>query len=148
MPQENPYCVYILSSRSRAIYIGVTSDLIGRLACHRSGAIPGHASRYRITRLVYFESTADVHAAIAREKQLKGWRREKQGAFDRVDESDLGRSGGSLVRGTGSHRQHPSRSLAALGMTAEGLRNRLYPLRPRLQCPTLETPPISGANPP
>lgn len=78
MAQENTYCVYILSSRSRAIYIGVTSDLIGRVARHRSGTIPGHASRYRITRLVYFESTADVHAAIAREKQLKGWRRLKK----------------------------------------------------------------------
>lgn len=78
MADENTYCVYILSSRSRAIYVGVTSDLMGRLACHRTGAIPGHASRYKITRLVYFESTADVHVAIAREKQLKGWRRNKK----------------------------------------------------------------------
>ncbi len=78
MLNEHHYHVYIMSSRSRAIYIGVTSDLMRRVACHRSGAIPGHTRRYRITRLVYFEATNDIHAAIAREKQLKGWRREKK----------------------------------------------------------------------
>jgi putative endonuclease len=78
MSQEAVYYIYILSSRSRAIYIGVTGDLLGRLASHRSGVVPGHTSRYRITRLVHFESTGDIHAAIAREKQLKGWRREKK----------------------------------------------------------------------
>ena len=70
MLDEHHYHVYIVSSRSRAIYIGVTSDLIQRVA--------GHTRRYRITRLVYFEATNDITAAITREKQLKGWRREEK----------------------------------------------------------------------
>ncbi|NOT87434.1 MAG: GIY-YIG nuclease family protein [Lysobacter sp.] len=78
MLNELQYHVYIMSSRSRAIYIGVTSNLMQGVASHRSGAISGHTRRYRITRLVYFEATNDIHAAIAREKQLKGWRREKK----------------------------------------------------------------------
>ncbi len=75
---DHHYHVYILSSRSRAIYIGVTSDLARRMESHRSGDIPGHTRRYRINRLVYFEETTDITAAIAREKQLKGWRRSKK----------------------------------------------------------------------
>ena len=72
------FCVYILSSRSRAIYIGITSDLTRRVFEHRQHLIPGHTARYRISRLVYYEATEDAHAAIVREKQLKGWRREKK----------------------------------------------------------------------
>ncbi len=72
------YSVYIVSSRSRALYIGVTSDLARRIHQHRTHAVPGHSARYRINRLVYFETTEDVHAAIAREKILKGLRREKK----------------------------------------------------------------------
>ena len=75
---DRHYHVYILSSRSRAIYIGVTSDLARRMESHRSGHIAGHTRRYRINRLVYFEETTDITAAIAREKQLKGWRRSKK----------------------------------------------------------------------
>ncbi len=75
---DHHYHVYILSSRSRAIYIGVTSDLARRMESHRSGHIAGHTRRYRINRLVYFEETTDINAAIAREKQLKGWRRSKK----------------------------------------------------------------------
>jgi putative endonuclease len=81
MPSIAPdrhYHVYILSSRSRAIYIGVTSDLARRIELHRSGAIAGHTRRYRIDRLVYFEGTTDITAAIARERQLKGWRLSKK----------------------------------------------------------------------
>jgi putative endonuclease len=81
MRQAKIYSVYILSSKSRAIYIGVTSDLIGRVHQHRTHAIPGHTARYRIDRLVYFETTEDVHAALAREKQLKAYRREKKVRF-------------------------------------------------------------------
>lgn len=78
MRDTKTYFVYILSSRSRAIYIGVTSDLIARLHQHRTHAVPGHTARYSIDRLVYFESTEDVHAALEREKQLKAFRREKK----------------------------------------------------------------------
>ncbi len=71
------YWVYILASRSRATYIGVTNNLYRRLAAHRAGEVLTTA-KYRITRLVYAESTSDIRVAIAREKQLKSWRREKK----------------------------------------------------------------------
>jgi putative endonuclease len=67
------YYVYILASRSRAIY-----DLIRRMCEHRTHAVPGHTHRYRITRLVHFEMSESAYAAIAREKQIKGWRREEK----------------------------------------------------------------------
>jgi putative endonuclease len=68
--------VYILASRKHGtLYIGVTSDLMGRLHQHRSGATPGFASDYKAHRLVHYEQFADMDSAIAREKQLKNWRR-------------------------------------------------------------------------
>ena len=72
------YYAYILASRSRRLYVGVTRDLVRRLAEHRAGTRPGFCRRYRIERLVYFEDTPDVRVAIAREKQLKGWGRRKK----------------------------------------------------------------------
>ncbi|KRB82246.1 endonuclease [Sphingomonas sp. Root710] len=70
-------CVYILASdRNGTIYIGVTSDLMGRLYQHRSGDIPGFTSRHGVTRLVRFELFSEMLDAIAREKQLKNWRRD------------------------------------------------------------------------
>lgn len=72
------YYVYILSSPSRVLYIGVTHDITRRLAQHRSDDTPGYASRHGASRLVHLESTTDVRAAIRREKQLKGWRRSRK----------------------------------------------------------------------
>ena len=72
------YYVYILASKSRVLYIGVTGNLLRRLHEHRAAQRPGFTSRYRVTKLVYFESTADVRAAIAREKELKGWSRRRK----------------------------------------------------------------------
>lgn len=74
----NSYCVYILASRSRALYTGVTNDIERRLQEHRRGSVPGFTSRYKIFRLVYCENFGDVRDAIAREKEIKGWRREKK----------------------------------------------------------------------
>jgi putative endonuclease len=71
------YYVYILASRSRNLYIGVTNDLHRRVRMHRDGQVHTTAN-YRIGRLVYVETTHDVRAAIAREKQLKGWVRRKK----------------------------------------------------------------------
>ena len=79
------YCVYIMASRSRRLYIGVTNELRRRVWEHKCGAIPGFTRRYRITSLVYFEQTSDVRAAISREKQLKRWPRPRQ---DRLIEAD------------------------------------------------------------
>ena len=71
------YYVYILASKSRALYIGMTNKLVQRLASHREGK-SSHTAKYRIVCLVHVEVTHDVRAAIAREKQLKGWRRDRK----------------------------------------------------------------------
>ncbi|HEX6911081.1 MAG TPA: GIY-YIG nuclease family protein [Longimicrobium sp.] len=70
--------MYILASARRALYVGMTNDLRRRLYEHKTGAVPGHTSRYRIDRLVYYECGPDPRAVIEREKQLKGWRRERK----------------------------------------------------------------------
>lgn len=72
------YCVYILASRSRNLYTGVTNNLERRTIEHRDGLVPGFTSRYRISRLVHFEQFGDIRVAIAREKEIKAWRREKK----------------------------------------------------------------------
>jgi putative endonuclease len=72
------YYVYILASRSRTLYVGVTNDLQRRLHEHRDHSRAGFTSRYHVTRLVYFESTPDVKSAIEREKQIKSWSRRRK----------------------------------------------------------------------
>ena len=72
------YYVYIMTNRSGTLYAGVTSDLMRRVYEHKNGLIPGFTRKYRITRLLYYESTPDVQSAIARERQIKGWRRSKK----------------------------------------------------------------------
>jgi len=69
------YYVYIMSSRSRVLYTGVTNDLARRVNEHKRGLVSGFTRKYRITRLVYFEEFADIRDAIAREKEIKGWKR-------------------------------------------------------------------------
>jgi len=75
------YCVYILASRSRTTYVGVTSNLKRRVLEHRQGLVKGFTRDYRIHRLVYFERFRDVRDALALEKRIKGWRREKKVAL-------------------------------------------------------------------
>ena len=75
MKREYNFWVYILSSRSRNLYIGVTNTLIGRLSIHREAHTGTHTARYNIHRLVYFEHFKYVLNAIAREKDLKHWTR-------------------------------------------------------------------------
>jgi putative endonuclease len=72
------YYVYIMASRSRVLYAGVTNDLARRVNEHKRGLNAGFTSRYRVTRLVYFEEFADIRDAIAREKAIKGWRRSRK----------------------------------------------------------------------
>ncbi len=70
-------CVYILAStRHGTLYIGVTSDLLGRVIQHREGLIKGFTSRYGVTRLVWYAVADTMESAIRREKQLKKWRRD------------------------------------------------------------------------
>ena len=72
------YYVYIMASRSRVLYVGVTNDLARRVNEHKRGLNAGFTSRYRVTRLVYFEEFADIRDAIAREKAIKGWKRSRK----------------------------------------------------------------------
>ena len=72
------YYVYIMTNRSGTLYTGVTNDLVRRISEHKTALSPGFTKRYRIDRLVYFEETNDIHAALAREKQVKAWTREKR----------------------------------------------------------------------
>ena len=74
---KNGY-VYILSSHSRRLYIGVTSDLEGRIWEHKQGMVEGFTKTYKINQLVYVEDYPDMLSSIAREKQLKGWSRAKK----------------------------------------------------------------------
>jgi putative endonuclease len=87
------YYVYIMSSGRRTLYVGVTNDLERRVHEHREKLLEGFTKRYNIKHLVYFESFTDVRAAIAREKQIKGWSRLKKLALIRSrnpDWKDLG----------------------------------------------------------
>ena len=72
------YFVYILSSISRVLYIGVTNDLQRRVLEHKGEKVQGFTKKYKVKKLVYFEMTDDVYAALLREKELKKWRREKK----------------------------------------------------------------------
>ncbi len=75
----NTYYVYILANQFNDVfYVGVTNNLERRITEHQSGLIEGFTKKYRVHKLVYFESYHDVKAAIAREKQLKNWNREKK----------------------------------------------------------------------
>lgn len=77
---NNDYWVYIVSNNTRStLYIGVTGDLRVRIWQHRNGEWPeSFAQRYQCGHLVCCEHYRDIRDAIAREKQLKGWRREKK----------------------------------------------------------------------
>jgi putative endonuclease len=101
------YFVYILASRSGVLYVGVTNDLERRLFEHRHKLVAGFTSKYNVTRLVYYESFGDIRDAIAREKQLKGWRRAKKIALLETtnpawqDFSDNWRNGGDPSTSSG-----------------------------------------------
>ena len=70
-----------MASKSKTLYTGVTDDLVRRVYEHKNKLIKGFTEKYNITRLVYYEVTNDVSAAIQREKQIKGWLREKKVAL-------------------------------------------------------------------
>jgi len=72
------YYVYIMTNKSRTLYTGVTNNLEQRVYEHKQKLGSGFTSKYKVTRLVYFEVTKDIQAAIAREKQIKGWLRRKK----------------------------------------------------------------------
>ena len=73
-----PYAVYIMTNPSRTLYIGMTNDLTRRVYEHQHHVSDGFTARYNVVRLAYYEQCDDVSSAIAREKQLKGWRRSRK----------------------------------------------------------------------
>jgi putative endonuclease len=77
-PAVKNYYVYIMASASRVLYTGVTSNLERRVLQHRRKLLGEFTARYNINRLVYYEVSSEIVAAIAREKQIKGWSRKKK----------------------------------------------------------------------
>ena len=76
--RDHAYFTYIVASKSRTLYIGITSDLRHRIFEHKTKALEGFTSRYNCDRLVWFEQSNDVNAAIEREKELKCWNRSRK----------------------------------------------------------------------
>ena len=76
------YYVYIITNKeNKVLYTGVTNNLERRMYEHKNKIIKGFTSKYNVNKLVYFEETKDVNEAIAREKEIKGWRRSKKVAL-------------------------------------------------------------------
>ena len=86
MINDRGYYVYLLSNRTRTLYVGVTNDLQRRINEHKNRLVEGFTKRYHLNYLVYFEETTDVSVAIAREKQIKSWRRAKK--IDLIESSN------------------------------------------------------------
>jgi putative endonuclease len=78
LSKDHDYYVYLVASRTHVLYCGVTNSIRRRLGEHRDATYPGFSATYRCTRLVWFEHFQYVLNAIDREKQIKGWRREKK----------------------------------------------------------------------
>jgi putative endonuclease len=72
------YYVYIMTNHSGTLYTGMTNNLGQRIYEHKHKLVPGFASKYNITKLVYYEEGNDANAALAREKQIKSWLRSKK----------------------------------------------------------------------
>jgi len=78
MSKTRQYYVYMMTNCSKTIYTGVTNDLTRRVYEHKNKLTQGFTKKYNVDILVYYEATSDVNASIAREKQLKGWRRNRK----------------------------------------------------------------------
>jgi putative endonuclease len=76
--REHHYYVYLMSSRTRVLYCGMTNSLASRVAEHKNGAYAGFSADYKCHRLVWYEHFKYVNNAIDREKQIKRWRRDKK----------------------------------------------------------------------
>jgi putative endonuclease len=78
MQREHRYYVYMMASRSLTLYVGVTSNIYNRVLEHKHGTIDGFTKKYRVNRLVWYETFQFVQRAIRREKQIKSWSRSKK----------------------------------------------------------------------
>ena len=81
MPREKRYYVYILASKSRVLYVGMTGFLTARILQHKARETASFARRYNINRLIYYESFRYVNSAISRETELKSWSRKRKVAL-------------------------------------------------------------------
>ena len=81
MPRASSFWVYLLASRTATLYVGIANDRERRLREHREGAVPGFTNEYGVNQLAYWECFADPRDAIAREKQIRGWRRSRKVAL-------------------------------------------------------------------
>jgi len=78
MWMQKGYFVYIMSSQRRVLYVGITSNLPLRVWQHKTGAVEGFTSKYKVTQLAYYENFDNVRNAIHREKEIKGWIRQRK----------------------------------------------------------------------
>lgn len=111
---QKGYYVYIMSSQRRVLYTGITNNLVRRVFEHKTGAVEGFTSKYKVTQLVHYECFDNVQNAIGREKEIKGWLRQKKidfidrvnpkwkdlslGWFNRQSDEKLGKTFASLDR--------------------------------------------------
>ena len=117
MREGNDYTfwVYILSSRTGTLYIGITGYIDRRISQHKMDSIEGFTEKYKVHRLVYYETFGYVLNAIRREKQLKGWRREKKIALIenpiRAGRTSLNTGGAKCGSGDSPSRELPDVAL-------------------------------------
>jgi len=98
--REKRYYVYIMASKGRVLYVGVTGFLKARVLQHKACEVSGFTKRYKVARLVYFEAFRYVNNAIARETEIKKWRRGKKVALIEATNStweDLAADWGTAV---------------------------------------------------
>jgi putative endonuclease len=101
MPRDKRYHVYIMASKGRVLYVGVTGFLMTRVQQHKAGETESFTQKYHVNRLVYYETFRYVNNAIARETEIKKWRREKKIALIEADNpiwEDLSSGWGQPVR--------------------------------------------------
>ncbi|MGB8062287.1 MAG: GIY-YIG nuclease family protein [Candidatus Sulfotelmatobacter sp.] len=121
--KDHEYFVYIMSSSSGTLYIGMANSIYRRALQHKAGEIEGFPSKYHCNRLVYYESFDDVHKAIGREKQLKGWTRARKLALiesKNLRWEDLAESGDHRWR---SQEKRSSSSVILSGVVASRMRS-------------------------
>ena len=78
MKKDHQYYVYIMTNRSDTLYVGITNNIRRRVYEHKNKLVEGFTKKYNINKLIYYETFADVDSAIAREKSIKGWLRNKK----------------------------------------------------------------------
>ena len=112
MVQERCYYVYIMASKSRVLYVGMTGFLVARVLRHKAGEGGAFTRKYLVHRLVYYHCFRNVGDAIARETEIKKWRREKKVALIRAENptwKDLaaGWGGAAVMRVSGTTGSSP-----------------------------------------